>query len=143
MLSRILWMVLIFVVVLIGCNNSRSGKTTEKETGEERGDTSAKISFEQVFYDFGNIKQGEKVTYSFQFRNTGESPLVIEDAFASCGCTVPEFDKEPIAPGKEGYIEVIFDSSGRRGSQYKTVMIKTNSPDSKHRLTIKANVLMN
>ena len=142
MVSRVLYILLVITFVAVGCGQGESKQTTNGKA-EDQEKEPPKMSFEQVYYDFGNIKQGEKVSFSFQFENTGESPLVIEDAYASCGCTVPEYNKEPILPGEKGYIEVIFDSSGRRGNQYKTVGIKTNEPENKHRLTIKANVLMN
>jgi len=67
---------------------------------------------------------------------------LIKDAFASCGCTVPQYEKEPIPPGEKGSVEVIFDSSGRRGNQYKSVIIRTNTPRGEVRLTIKANVIV-
>ncbi|MCF8336141.1 MAG: DUF1573 domain-containing protein [Bacteroidales bacterium] len=143
MLYRVLYTVLILTFVAVGCKRRQSDRMEEEAEREEQTEAPPKISFEQVYYDFGNIRQGEKVSYSFQYENTGDSPLVIEEAFASCGCTVPEYDKEPILPGEKGNIEVIFDSSGRRGNQYKSVIIKTNAPESKNRLTIKANVLMN
>lgn len=144
MLNRVLYIyiIVIFTVVTAGCIKSGSDRTTEKDAEGQAG-APPKISFERVYYDFGNIKQGEKVSYSFNFENVGGSPLIVEDAYAGCGCTVPEYDKKPIEPGKEDHIEVIFDSSGRKGNQYKTVILKTNTPDSKHRLTIKANIIMN
>jgi len=143
MLRRVLYIGMMLLVVMAGCKSGQSGGETDGKTTEGQSKTPPRMDFEQVFYDFGNITQGEKVSYSFEFENTGGSPLVIEDAFASCGCTVPEYDKEPLAPGNKSLIEVIFDSSGRRGNQYKTVILKTNTPEGKHRLTIKANVLMN
>jgi hypothetical protein len=142
MLYRLFYIIGIFSVVAAGCLKSGSDRNAEKNS-EDQGGAPPEITFEQVYYDFGSIKQGEKVSYSFQFENTGGSPLIIKDAYASCGCTVPEYDTTPIQPGKKGHIEVIFDSAGRRGNQYKTMFLKTNSPDSKHRLTIKASVLMN
>ena len=142
MLKHVLYIVLVFIFAAAGCKKGSSGNSSGNNEAGEDG-APPEIKFEQVYYDFGDIVQGEKVSYSFVFENTGGSPLLIEDAFASCGCTVPEYDKEPISPGGKGRIEVIFDSSGRRGNQYKSVIIKTNTPESKQRLTIKANVLMN
>lgn len=82
--------------------------------------------YEQV-HDFGVIIQGEKVSHSFRFKNTGKSNLIISTVHASCGCTVPKYDTQPIAPGKEGYIEIIFDSNGRSGSQNKTITVLANT----------------
>lgn len=126
-------------LLIAGCGNAQN-QQDQQQSGKESAP--AKIDFEQVFYDFGDLKQGEQVSFVFEFTNTGGSPLLIKDAAASCGCTVPSFTKDPIAPGEEGGIEVIFDSSGRRGNQYKTVIVQTNTPRKDIRLTIKANVLV-
>ncbi|HLG33233.1 MAG TPA: DUF1573 domain-containing protein, partial [Bacteroidia bacterium] len=83
-------------------------------------------------HDFGTIVEGEKVSYSFQFTNTGNADLLITNAAGSCGCTVPEYSKEPVPPGKSGVVNVIFDSSGKDGHQDKTVTIVANTiPNSK------------
>lgn len=85
------------------------------------------ITFEKESHDFGVITSGEKVKYAFKFKNTGKSPLIISHAEASCGCTVPEFPREPIAPGGEGTISVVFDSSGRTGMQNKLISVQSNA----------------
>lgn len=85
--------------------------------------------------------QGEKVGYNFIFTNDGDASLVIMDASASCGCTVPKYSKEPIAPGEKGSVEVVFDSSGRMGQQSKTVTLKTNGKVQIVYLTIKADII--
>ena len=84
------------------------------------------IAFEDTKHKFGTIKEGEKVKHAFKFTNRGENPLVIEKAVASCGCTVPSYPKEPIAPGAGGEILVEFNSEGRVGHQQKNVMIYSN-----------------
>jgi len=84
------------------------------------------ISFEHGMYNFGKIKQGEKVHYDFKFKNTGRSPLIITNATASCGCTVPETPKEPIKPGESGVIKVVFNSEGKTGMQDKVVTVTSN-----------------
>lgn len=78
-------------------------------------------------YDFGKITSGEKVVYSYRFKNTGDKPLVISSASASCGCTVPERPEEPIMPGKTGVLKVVFNSEGRVGPTYKTVTVISNA----------------
>ena len=86
----------------------------------------ASMSFEDTNYDFGNINTGEKVTHVYKFTNNGNAPLIIHNATSTCGCTVPEIPLEPIAPGDTGSILVHYDSTGKVGSQNKTVTIQTN-----------------
>ena len=84
------------------------------------------ISFEDTKHKFGTIAEGEKVKHAFRFTNSGNNPLVIEKAVASCGCTVPSYSKEPIAPGGSGEIIVEFNSEGRPGHQQKNVLVYSN-----------------
>jgi archaellum component FlaG (FlaF/FlaG flagellin family) len=84
------------------------------------------LTFEKPGYDFGKIKSGEKVQYAFKFKNTGKSPLIITNATATCGCTVPETPKDPIKPGAEGVIKVVFDSTGKSGMQDKVITVTSN-----------------
>lgn len=78
-------------------------------------------------YNFGKINQGDKVTHDFSFKNSGKSDLVITSASGSCGCTVPEYSKEPVAPGKEGKIHVVFNSEGKQGQMDKQITVLSNS----------------
>lgn len=96
------------------------------------------MTFKTKEHDFGNIAQGEKVETVFNFKNTGESNLVISKAVGSCGCTVPEYPKEPIAPGKSAKIVVSFNSAGKNGKQMKTVSLTTNTLEGNEILTIKS-----
>ena len=81
------------------------------------------MKFEVMEHNFGTIKQGESVTYIFKFKNEGKEPLIINTAVGSCGCTVPEYPKEPIRPNGQGEIKVTFNSTGKSGPQDKTVTI--------------------
>ncbi|MCC7051111.1 MAG: DUF1573 domain-containing protein [Bacteroidia bacterium] len=85
------------------------------------------FKFEKEEYNFGTIKQGESVTYEFKFTNTGKDPLIITEAHGSCGCTQPEFPKEPIKKGQPGILKVTFNSSGKMGAQDKTITITSNA----------------
>lgn len=96
------------------------------------------MQFETTAHDFGKINAGDKVSYDFTFTNTGTGDLVIANAVGSCGCTVPEYPKEPVAPGKSGVMKVTFNSAGKSGMQQKTVTITTNTKAQKEQLTIKA-----
>lgn len=98
------------------------------------------MAFGKTTHDFGTINEGDKVTYTFTFTNTGKSDLLISNAVGSCGCTVPEYPKTPIKPGQSDKIKVSFNSAGKSGNQQKTVTIATNSAAGKETLIIKANI---
>lgn len=87
----------------------------------------AKMTFTEQVFDYGTVKAGESVEHTFKFKNTGVAPLIIETAKSTCGCTVPQFPKEPIAPGESGEIAVKFNSKGKSGRQRKPVNITANT----------------
>ncbi len=87
-----------------------------------------KIVFSQTEYDFGTIKQGDKVTYEYKFKNEGKSDLIIRKVKATCGCTVPNPEKMVIKPGEESFIKATFNSAGKKGHQSKPITITTNDP---------------
>lgn len=103
--------------------------------------TAPVMSFEKETYDFGIINEGESVVYDFKFRNTGKGPLLISNASASCGCTVPEYPKEPILPGQEGTIHVVFNSAGKPGMQNKVVTLNVNTGTGTRQLYLTGNVI--
>ncbi|RYE23031.1 MAG: DUF1573 domain-containing protein [Sphingobacteriales bacterium] len=103
-------------------------------------DSMSVMEFKDTLHDFGNMKAGEVGDYDFEFTNTGKSPLIINNALGSCGCTVPDYPHEPIAPGKNGVIKVKFNSADKNGPQNKTVSLSTNSKRGNYMLFIKANV---
>lgn len=87
----------------------------------------AKIVFETPEHDFGTIKEGEQVEHTFKFKNTGVAPLIIESAKSTCGCTVPQWPKEPIAPGDGGEITVKYNSKNKSGLQTKPINVIANT----------------
>ena len=99
------------------------------------------FEFRETLHDFGTVIEGEKVMYSFVFKNTGGDDLIISSVSASCGCTATKFTKEPIPPGKEGIITVTFDSTKRRGFQNKAITVAANTQPNKAVLRIKAMVI--
>lgn len=99
----------------------------------------AKMDFKKEVHDYGNIKNGANGTCTFEFTNTGNAPLIISNATGSCGCTVPTWPKEPIAPGAKGEITVKYDTK-RTGEFTKTVTLTSNSSEPNKVLTIKGNV---
>jgi hypothetical protein len=117
---------LIFIIIMAGCN-SGTGRNKGPVSGNAAGEEVAGIKFNEYEHDLGKVAEGEKVAYVFPFVNNGPGDLVIKSAVTSCGCTVTKYDKNPIAPGKGGSIEVVFDTSGRNGIQSKTISVKSNS----------------
>ena len=99
------------------------------------------IQWSEEEHDFGTITDGDIVEHVFKFTNTGEAPLIISDAKATCGCTVPQWPKEPIPVGQTGEILVRFNSRNKPGNQNKTVTVTANTYPSANRVRIRANVL--
>ncbi len=98
------------------------------------------VKFEELSYDWGTLEEGKQMTHLFKFKNTGKEDLIISDARGSCGCTVPEWPKEPIKPGQNSDIKVVFNSAGKGGQVNKTVTITANSDPSPITLVIKGTV---
>jgi len=122
------------LAILAACNNQKSANTADTGAANSVNasvvtDTAnaAAFKFEKESYDFGQITEGEQVTYEFSFTNVGKSPLIITDASATFGCTVPEFPKEPVAPGQGGKIHVVFSSKGKSGMQNKVITLIANT----------------
>jgi hypothetical protein len=108
---------------------------------KEVGTSETEMTFETQKHDFGTITQGDKVVYDFKFKNTGKSDLVITGAKGSCGCTIPEYPKEPLAPGEDGVIKVSFNSAGKIGENSKSVVLSANVPEGKKILYIQSNIV--
>ena len=143
------------ICLFLGCNNA-SNKISEKNNQSEikkiespnnninaqivDGGGSAAFKFTnegETVWDFGTIKQGDSPEFTFTFQNTGSEPMIISNAKGSCGCTVPQWPKEPIAPGATGEINVKFASGKKKGAQNKTVTLTANTtpPTTKLRVT--------
>lgn len=98
------------------------------------------FSFKEETYDFGDITQGDVVEHVFTFTNTGDAPLVIQDAKASCGCTIPKKPEQPVAPGETSEIGVKFNSTGKSGVVKKAITITANTNPAVTQLYITANI---
>ena len=85
------------------------------------------VEWSKEVYDFGEVAMGEKILYKFTFKNTGEQPLRVTHVKPSCGCTTPDWTREAIAPGEEGFVEVQFDTNGKKGAQNKSVTLFLNT----------------
>lgn len=134
-------------VASYGCDNSKKGRlpadVVEINKSAKEGNTSAKepkIVFEKETHDFGRVVQGEKVTFGFKFINEGGKDLLIAKVIATCGCTVIDFPRNPIAPGEGGVLHVTFNSTAKKGYQNKKVTVMTNTTPSNTYLWVKANV---
>ncbi len=99
-----------------------------------------KFEFQTVDHDFGTIKEGQVVEYTYQFKNTGDAPLIIQGAQGSCGCTVPEWTKTPVPAGGTGFVKAKFDSNGKPNIQNKTVTVTANTYPKQTVLRFKAMV---
>jgi hypothetical protein len=130
-ITKYIFSILIFQNVALLAQQSNDVDTT----------SFAQISFETTVHNFGDVNQGEKVEQIFKFKNSGNLPLVLQNVLTTCGCTVPEWPKDPVVPGAEGELKVIFDSTAKIGRQNKVITIRSNSREGDFRLRISAMVL--
>lgn len=147
-MKHILAILVLSVCLLAACNGGgdKDRLSTDLVTNPMTADdASAKpaaiITFEKTEHDFGEVLQGEVVTCSFHFTNTGNAPLLISQVSSSCGCTVGDYPHEPIAPGKCGTIKATYDSKGHHGFQTRTLTVMSNTMPAKNTLVLKAKVL--
>ena len=137
-------------LVVLSCGSSSSDKAittalvasplTANSTAEKV--LSPKIEMLETSFDFGEMQQGESVTHDFILKNIGEADLIISAAKGSCGCTVPQWPKDPIAQGEQATIKVTFNSAGKSGKQNKTVTLVTNAMPNTKVITINGNVII-
>lgn len=106
----------------------------------QTADSTLVINFESTVHDYGTIEQGSDGTYEFKFTNDGKSPLILSNVRSSCGCTVPSWTKEPVAPGKSGVIKVVYNTQNM-GTFSKTVTVSSNAKNAEVMLQIKGNVV--
>ncbi|HRH67171.1 MAG TPA: DUF1573 domain-containing protein [Bacteroidia bacterium] len=144
----------ISLLMLLGCGdgtttqqnvpeNAISSEVVENPasaSGNEKGKVPA-YQFADTIHDFGRIVQGEKVSFAFRFTNSGNGDLIIRAAQGSCGCTVPEWPKEPVKPGEGGIINVTFNSEGKEGLQNKTITLIANTIPNTYVLTVTGEVI--
>ena len=148
-LLNIKYLMIILALVawaMTACNENQgrhlsTDLVTSPKSASETSDKQAVIQFDKEEHDFGSLLQGEVVTYSFHFTNTGSMPLIISGVTTSCGCTVGEYPHEPIAPGKSGIIKATYDSKGHHGFQSRTLTVMSNTNPAKTTLRIKGKVL--
>ena len=120
---------LLVVTLLFSCDVRRKDKIADDNMKqyEKLLKDSTTVQIIDTVFDFGKVTDGEKVEYNYRFKNTGTKPLVVTNATASCGCTVPQKPEKPILPGETGFIKVVFDSKGRVGTAHKTITVLSNA----------------
>ncbi len=116
-------------ILLLSCDFRRKDKIADDNAKitEQALKDSTTVQLIDSLYDFGTVAEGEKVEFSYRFKNTGSKPLVIITASASCGCTVPQRPEKPILPGETGFIKVVFDSRGKVGENHKPITVTSNA----------------
>lgn len=112
----------------------------EDVAAQQLPDNLTAIQLPQIQHDFGVIAKNSKVSHEFKIKNVGDNPLQIENVKATCGCTVPEWPKEPISVGGEGIIKVTFNAAGKVGVQNKAITITANTDPVNTRIYIKATI---
>ncbi len=136
--------IIVFILsgfLVFSCNETGKAGSESSQEKDSTVNGSARVQFYETRHDFGKVAQGEKVGWYFKYKNTGDVPLIIERVTATCGCTVPEYTKEPLPPGEEGSIKVMYDSKGRSGKDFKTVTVETNAENNIVKLELTVEVL--
>jgi hypothetical protein len=128
------------IVLLASCGSSDKPANVDGARTEAAQQITS-IQWIDSVRNFGKITEGQKLSVSFRFKNTGDKPLVIESVHPACGCTVADYPKEPIAPGKEGEITGEFNSEGRQGQQHKEIAVRTNTAEHSHNLIFDVDVV--
>ncbi|MFY0601536.1 MAG: DUF1573 domain-containing protein [Cyclobacteriaceae bacterium] len=116
------------------------GVYAQSEENQE-AQTGPKVVFEETVHEFGDITQGDRVEHVFKYMNNGTEPLIISNVKTTCGCTAPDWSREPLAPGESADLTVRFNSSGKNGMINKTITINSNAVNSTERIRITTNVL--
>lgn len=133
-----IFLLIVGIVILICIWAIQSGHKAKIFMKEERG---AEITYLDTVYSFGKIAEGEQVSHSFIFTNTGNIPLIFKDAQTSCGCTVPIYPSKPILPGETSEVKVLFNSLGKSGMQDKIIDFTTNATTPQPNLHLKGIVV--
>ena len=144
-IKHLLTLLIMVLCVISSCKEKGEGNlstdlVTSPKSATETSNKQAAIKFDKEEHDFGTLLQGEVVTYSFHFTNTGNMPLIISEVGSSCGCTVGDYPRKSIEPGKTGDIKVTYNSSGHHGFQSRFLTVMSNTIPAKTILRIKATV---
>jgi hypothetical protein len=141
---RHLWLVPFLCIWACSGQNGRDVNATTSSMESNVGKAApALLAFDTLSHDFGTIIEGEQVVCYFDYYNRGEAELVISSVEATCGCTITDWNREPLQPGGKEHLKVVFDAAGRTGAQRKSVTVKSNASNNMVRLTIRALVKEN
>ena len=135
-------------LILVACscggqNGSQEQKASVSENGGQDTEGKPVMVFDTLVHDFGTIIEGERVVCYFDYGNEGGEDLLISAVEATCCCTTPDWSRKPLGPGEKASLAIIFDASGRSGTQRKLVTVRSNASNQEVRLTIRANVNTN
>ena len=132
------WSLLMVVMAFLFSCAPPTSKPGTTEKSDESG--VAKFVFSEEIHNFGSVKAGEIVVFSFVFKNEGTKTLTITGVDSGCGCTEVNIPSKSVAPGQEGIIEVMYNSAGEVGNQLKTITIFSNAETPRKEIYIRANV---
>lgn len=139
MIARSLTFTLL-ISFIVACNSADAPKDVNAARTEGVKELTT-IQWLDSARNFGKITEGQKLSVSFRFKNSGDKPLVIQSVHPACGCTVADYPKEPIAPGQEGEITGEFNSDGRPGQNHKEITVYTNTAVHTHNLVFDVDVV--
>ena len=123
-----------------GDGNLSTDLVTNPKSASQPSEKQPVITFDKTEHNFGTLLQGEVVTYSFRFTNTGNAPLIISNVNTSCGCTAGNFSREPVAPGEEGFVKATYNSKGHHGFQSRSLTVVTNTNPNQTTLRLKGTI---
>ena len=136
--SRLCHLTMVFFLILISSCNSGTQKTIPRDQAIESG--AGKLVFSEEIHNFGALKAGEIVSFTFIFKNEGTKTLTITSVDAGCECTEVKIPDKIIEPGEEGQMEVIYNSAGEVGKQLKTITLFSDADEPEKKIYIKANI---
>jgi len=149
-MKRQIFLLSVIMATAFACSNNNKKASTDlvhnpltaSDTSLENAATQGPyMKFEQNIFDFGTATDGDLVEHNFVFKNEGKTDIIIANASASCGCTVPNYPKNPVKPGDTAHINVVFNTKGKVGKSEKTITILANTIPAETHLSIKGEVL--
>ncbi|GAB3538934.1 hypothetical protein GCM10027443_34800 [Pontibacter brevis] len=129
-----------FAALVAGGTMAQEQPKAKATAPQEQAKNGPALTFEETEHNFGDITQGDVVEHTFKFTNTGTQPLVIERVDVTCGCTTPNWTKEPVMPGKTGFVTAKFNSAGKMGQQKKAITVHSNAAEGAKYVYIVTNI---